>query len=75
MITKVFKSGNSMAVRIPKQIHIEGESVEISQKGKVITLRPVEKSLAAAYELFEQFPEDFFSEKRKDTPPQKRDFF
>lgn len=31
---KVFKSGNSQAVRIPKEFHLQGEEVEIRRKGE-----------------------------------------
>jgi virulence-associated protein VagC len=42
MITKVFKSGNSMAVRIPSSIKIEGTEVEILDLGdKGILLSPL----------------------------------
>jgi len=39
-IAKVFKSGNSQAVRIPKEFHLEGDEVEIRRKGDSLILRP-----------------------------------
>jgi antitoxin VapB len=31
---KVFKSGNSQAVKIPKEFHLKGSEVEIQKNGK-----------------------------------------
>ena len=73
--TKVFQSGNSQAVRIPKEFHLKGEEVEIIRKGHEIILREIPKNLTAAFEILTQFSDDFFAEERKDTPPQKRKFF
>ncbi len=39
-IAKVFKHGNSQAVRLPKQFRLEGTEVEISKVGNVLVLRP-----------------------------------
>jgi len=37
---KVFKSGNSQAVRLPKEFRFEVEEVEITREGDAIVLRP-----------------------------------
>jgi len=31
---KVFKSGNSQAVRIPKEFHLEADEVEMRRRGR-----------------------------------------
>ncbi len=43
MRTRVFQSGNSQAVRIPKEIQFERLDVEyeIERQGEVIIIRPV----------------------------------
>lgn len=71
--TKVFKSGNSQAVRLPKDFHLMGEKVEILKRNHDIIIREIPKNLAKAYELLTNLSDDFFAEGRKDTPPQKRD--
>jgi len=39
-VTKAFKSGNSVAVRFPKEFGIsEGMELEIDQQGEVITVK------------------------------------
>lgn len=72
---KVFKSGNSQAVRLPKNFQFGSEEVEILRRDNEIILREIPKNLAAAYDLLGDLSEDFFSEEREDDKPQKREFF
>ena len=73
--TRVFKSGNSQAVRLPKdfQLH-EGDTVEIFKRGEDIVIREIPTHLGRAFLLLSQFPDDFFAKPREDNPPQERDF-
>ncbi len=73
--TKVFRSGNSQAVRIPIDFHLEGDEVEIIQRKHEIILREIPKNLSGAFTILTKFSDDFFTEGRKDTPPQKRKIF
>jgi antitoxin VapB len=73
--TKVFKSGNSQAVRIPKEFHLMSEDVEIFKQNGNIVIREKSTNLAKAFELLAKLPGDFFAEHRKDTLPQKRSLF
>jgi len=73
--TKVFKSGNSQAVRLPKEFQLNGEEVEIFKRNGDVVIREIPKNLTRAFELLTQLPNDFFAEGRKDLPPQKREFF
>lgn len=72
--TKVFKSGNSKAVRIPKDILIEGDEVEILKRDNEIIIREIPKDLTGAFKLLSQLPDDFFDQDREDTLPQDREF-
>jgi antitoxin VapB len=47
MITKVFKSGNSQAIRIPQEFQISDKEVEILKRGDELVIRPVRKQSAA----------------------------
>ena len=69
---KVFKSGNSQAVRIPKEFHLEGEEVEIRRKGESLILRPKKRSWAALIDSLKKFTDDFMAEGRHQTPVQDR---
>lgn len=71
---KVFQSGNSQAVRIPKQFHINSDRVEIIKKNNDLILREKPHSLKKAFQLMTEMPKDFFEAGRKDDKPQERDF-
>jgi antitoxin VapB len=66
---KVFMSGNSQAVRLPKQFRVKGDEVEIFRRGDEIVLKEAATNLAGAFELLCQLPEF----EREDDPPQERD--
>ena len=72
---KIFKSGNSQALRLPKEFRFHSKEVEIFRRGKEIVLREKPKNLKHAFELLASMPKDFFSDEREDTPPQEREFF
>jgi antitoxin VapB len=66
---KVFRSGNSQAVRLPKQFRLTSDEVEIFRRGDEIVLREKPKSLARAFELLCDLPDLV----RDDSPPQERE--
>ena len=72
--TKVFKSGNSQAVRIPKKYHINSARVEIFKRNNELIIREVPDTLKQAFALMTQMPDDFFAEGRIDDKPQDREF-
>lgn len=74
-MTKVFKSGNSQAVRLPKEFQFKSDVVEIFKRNGDVILREKPKNLAKAFELLSKFSDDFFSDGRQDEPPQERDLF
>lgn len=69
---RVFKSGNSQAVRLPKQFRFKAAEVEIFQRGDEIVLKEKAKGMATAFQLLADLPDDFLSDGRKDALPQKR---
>lgn len=74
-ITRVFKSGNSLAIRIPKTFHLDNQQkVELFLRKNEVIIRIVPKNLAAALALLLPFPDDFLSDGIEDLPPQNRDF-
>ena len=74
VFAKVFRSGNSQAVRIPKQFHINSDQVEIIKKNNVLILRERPHCLKQVFDLIVKMPKDFFSTGRVDNKPQERDF-
>lgn len=69
---RVFRSGNSQAVRLPKEFQLKCKDVEIYRRGEEIVLRDRGKGLARAFELLANLPEDVLKD-RVDALPQKRD--
>jgi len=72
---KVFISGNSQAVRLPKNCRFSGKEVEIIKRGEEIILREIPQNLVKAFELLTQLSDDFFQDDIADENPQERDFF
>jgi antitoxin VapB len=71
-VARVFQSGNSQAVRLPKKFRLNASEVEIFRRGDEIVLREKAKGMATAFHLLADMPDDFFAEGRKDGAPQKR---
>jgi antitoxin VapB len=70
---KVFKSGNSQAVRLPKQFRFQVDEVEILRRGNEIVLKEPRRNLIQAFAALGAMPEDFMAEGRQDQIPQKRE--
>nr|MCH9744507.1 AbrB/MazE/SpoVT family DNA-binding domain-containing protein [Gammaproteobacteria bacterium] len=62
--TKVFKSGNSQAVRLPKEFQMKAETVEIFRRNDEIIIREIPKNLTSALDLFADFSDDFMRDGR-----------
>lgn len=69
----VFKSGNSQAVRLPRDFQFDVREVEILRRGDEIVLRRIPGNLSGAFDLLASLPEDFMVDGRNDTPPQVRE--
>ena len=70
-VTKVFRSGNSQAVRIPKQFQVDADEMEITRRGEELVLRKRPANLSGAYELLTGLSKDFLKSGRKQPKPQK----
>ncbi|HRF88342.1 MAG TPA: type II toxin-antitoxin system VapB family antitoxin [Pseudomonadales bacterium] len=76
MITaRVFQSGNSQAVRLPKEFRLKVDQVEIFRRGDEIVLREVSASAAAIFDALTALPPDFMAYGREDGHPQEREAF
>ncbi len=72
---RVFQSGNSQAVRLPKEFRFDADQVEIFRQGNDIVLRQSPANAAAVFDLLTSLPADFMAEGRQDSPPQEREAF
>ncbi len=56
---KIFWSGRSQAVRLPKDFRFEGEEVRIRRHGNAVILEPVAEDWAWLDAIVERLDEDF----------------
>jgi antitoxin VapB len=73
--TKIFRNGNSQAVRIPAEIAYERTDVdvEIERIGDEIRIRPAQRPLTGVLEKFAKFGKDFMAEGRGDEEQADRE--
>lgn len=72
---RVFQSGNSQAVRLPKEFRLGVERVQIFRQGSDIVLREDPANAATIFDLLTELPADFMADGRGDTSPQERESF
>jgi antitoxin VapB len=70
---KIFKNGNSQAVRLPKAYQFDVSEVQIFRRGDEIVLKRKPKDLSKAFELLTEMSDDFMSEGRCQLPAQNRE--
>ncbi|MCU1269836.1 MAG: SpoVT/AbrB protein [Acidobacteriaceae bacterium] len=69
---KVFRSGNSQALRLPKEFRLKSKEVEIFRRGDEIVLREKSGLMARAFDLLAGLPDDLELPDRSSDMPQKR---
>jgi antitoxin VapB len=77
MLTRIFKSGNSMAVRIPKELAFAhgAQDVEVERVGNTLVLRPVvTETIGDLTEILAAFPKSFMAEGREFHEQRERDW-
>ena len=70
---KLFKNGQSQAVRLPKEFRMKGDEVYIKKQGEVIILLPKEKSWNTLFDSLNHFAKDFKIERNQPVENQKRE--
>ncbi len=73
-IAKVFQSGNSQAVRLPKEFRFETDEVEIFRRGHEVVLVEKQPTLGEMLEALPPWPDDIDVEIADDPPPQEREW-
>ncbi len=70
---RVFRSGNSRAVRLPKQFRLKSEEVEIFRRGGEIVLREKDGNMVRAFDLLAGLPDGLeIAGREKDRPQQRK---
>jgi antitoxin VapB len=69
---RVFKSGNSQAVRLPKQFRVKSKELEIERRGNELVLREKPTGMQEALDILDSLPKGLGLSPRRDSKPQKR---
>jgi antitoxin VapB len=69
---RVFRSGNSQAVRLPKEFRLKSSEVEIFRRGEEIVLREKQHDMTRAFDLLASLPDDLALANRDKDLPQGR---
>ena len=72
---KIFKSGNSQAVRLPKEFQFDVSEVQIFRRGDEVVLKKGPRNLARVFELLTELSDDFMENGRVQPPVQERETF
>ncbi|UUZ47336.1 antitoxin [Massilia sp. B-10] len=70
-IAKIFMSGRSQAVRLPKEFRLSGDQVSVSRVGRSLVLTPIEPQWSDFFGLLAEFDTDFPIE--RDQPETEQD--
>jgi antitoxin VapB len=68
---KLFRNGQSQAVRLPKEFRFEGESVFIHHVGNYVVLVPRDDPWRSMFEATKLFTDDFMSERDQGAQPER----
>jgi antitoxin VapB len=70
---KLFKNGDSQAVRLPKEFRFSGKEVLIKRVGNAVVLLPKAKSWDTLVRSLDKFPPDFMSAREQPHELERRD--
>jgi antitoxin VapB len=70
---KLFKNGDSQAVRLPKEFRFAGDEVLIKRVGSAVVLLPKARSWDTLIASLEKFPQDFMSDREQPDETERRD--
>ena len=73
LTSKVFNSGNSQAVRLPKEYQVEDKELFIQKIGNTIILFPKTNPWESFERSLNEFSDDFMANGREQPEMQKRD--
>ena len=74
-IAKLFRNGQSQAVRLPKEFRFEGEEVFIKKVGKVTILLPVKNPWEPLLDSINKFSGDFMDTRDQPEQQKREDIF
>ena len=72
---KLFRNGQSQAVRLPKEFRFEGEEVFIKKAGNTVVLIPANNSWDTLFNSLAKFSDDFMAERNQPEQQVREDLF
>ena len=72
---KLFKNGQSQAVRLPKEFRFEGDEVIIKRSGNAVVLIPANHSWDALADSLDKFSADFMDDRNQPSQQVLEDLF
>jgi antitoxin VapB len=70
---KIFRNGQSQAVRLPQEFRLEGKEVFVKRIGNAVMLIPKKNSLDLLVESLSLFSDDFMRTRDQPLEQQKRE--
>lgn len=72
--TKIFKSGNSQAIRLPKKYRIIGDEVYIKKMGDGLLILPQNSAWSSLIESLSSFSSDFMNSREQPIIDEREDY-
>lgn len=72
---KLFRNGQSQAVRLPKEFRFEGSEVYIKRVGDAVVLLPVKGSWETLFASLALFSDDFMEDRNQPETQSRKDLF
>ena len=69
---KIFWTGRSQAVRLPKEFRFEGDAVRIKREGRRVVLEPIEDQWAWLADVVGELDQDFLDAVNEEVAQQER---
>ena len=70
---KLFKNGQSQAVRLPKEFRFEGTEVHITRVGRAVVLLPLGEGWDTLADSLAMFSDDFMPTREQPSEQQERE--
>lgn len=62
---KLFRNGQSQAVRLPKEFRFEGDFVYVKKSGNAVVLLPANEIWTSLVESLDEFSDDFMADRNQ----------
>ena len=72
---KLFRNGQSQAVRLPKEFRFEGDEVQITRLGNGVLLMPAGHSWDVMFDSLSKFDDDFMEERSQPAEGDRTNLF